>query len=88
MKVKFDKSFSKSIDKLKNKQIKLRIKKFIISVEEANKITDISSVTKMRGYDTYYRSKIGSYRIGIEFKNDILIFIIAAHRKDIYKNFP
>lgn len=46
MKVVFDKSFSKSIDKLKNKNTSHRVIKFIIRCENAKSINDIPSIKK------------------------------------------
>lgn len=46
MKVTFERSFSKGIDKLKNQQVKDRIIKLIEKCEEAKVITDIPNVKK------------------------------------------
>jgi len=89
MNVVFDKSFNKSIDKIRDIKVKERIIKIIISVENADNVEIIPQVKKMRGWQNYYRIKFGDYRIGIELEtNNTIRFIIAAHRKDIYRNFP
>lgn len=88
MKVEFDKSFSKSIDKLKNKRVKLQIIKFIEAIENAKSLKEITSIKKMKGHVVSYRKKIGDYRIGFEYNKSIITFIIVAHRKDIYNMFP
>ncbi|MBW7867207.1 MAG: type II toxin-antitoxin system RelE/ParE family toxin [Brumimicrobium sp.] len=88
MNVTFDKSFDKSLDKLKNQQIKSRISKIIEKCETANKLTDIPNLKKMTSFTSYYRIKIGDYRVGIEFDGTTIDFVIVAHRKDIYKVFP
>lgn len=87
--VEFDRSFSKSIDKLKNKRIKEKTIKFIEEVENINSIKQLTSIKKLKGHKIYYRKKIGDYRIGFEYqKNNTVVFIIIAHRKDIYTLFP
>jgi mRNA interferase RelE/StbE len=88
MKVGFDKSFSKSLDKLKNEQVKKRIISLIEKCEAAEKLTDISNLKKMTSFTNFYRIKLGDYRIGLEYEDDTLIFIVVAHRKDIYDIFP
>jgi mRNA interferase RelE/StbE len=88
MKVTFERSFSKGIDKLKNQQVKNRIIKLIEKCEEAKVITDIPNVKKMTSFSSFYRFKIGDYRIGVELENDTINFVIVSHRKDIYKVFP
>ena len=85
----FDKSFSKSIDKIREEKVKERILKIIISVEKAESIDQILNIKKMAGWLNYYRIKSGDYRIGIELENITTVrFIIISHRKDIYRNFP
>ena len=89
MNVLFDRSFSKSIDKIRDQKIKERIIKIIYSVEQAGSTDKIPNIKKMTGWLNYYRIKSGDYRIGIELEPDNTIrFIVISHRKDIYKNFP
>ncbi|MGA9351150.1 MAG: type II toxin-antitoxin system RelE/ParE family toxin [Anaerolineae bacterium] len=42
----------------------------------------------MKGYDTFYRIRLGDYRIGIEVLEDKVILVRILHRKDIYRYFP
>lgn len=89
MNVVFDRSFSKSIDKIREEKIKSRIIGIITSVEKAGSIDKIPNLKKMTGWLNYYRIKFGDYRIGIELENNNTIrFIIVSHRKNIYKIFP
>lgn len=88
MKVVFDKSFSKSIEKLGNRKIKTKITDFIVKLEAAGSLEEIPSVKKMTGFTVYFRAKIGDYRIGMELQKDEVRLITVAHRKDIYKRFP
>jgi mRNA interferase RelE/StbE len=87
--IEFDKSFSKSLDKLKDSKIKERIENIILDFDKASKISDIKHLKKLVGFKSYYRLRIGDYRIGIELKTSTIVrFIIIAQRKDIYKIFP
>ncbi|WP_417909752.1 type II toxin-antitoxin system RelE family toxin [Candidatus Electronema sp. PJ] len=43
---------------------------------------------KLKGYDTFYRVRIGDYRIGLKLAEDGLIFVRCLHRKEIYRYFP
>ena len=87
--VEFDKSFSKSLDKLKDSEVKRKIEHIIINFDKSEFITDVKNVKKLVGFKTYYRIRIGDYRLCIELKaDDIVRFIVIAHRKDIYKIFP
>jgi mRNA interferase RelE/StbE len=54
---------------------------------------EINGLKKIQGYETYYRIRLGDYRLGIEIieegaKEDGVYFIRFLHRKDIYKYFP
>lgn len=89
MRVDFDKSFDKSLDKIKNKSLFPKIEKIIINCENSKSLSEIPNVKKLNGYKTYYRIKMGEYRIGFEMIGKQTIkFILVAHRKDIYKSFP
>jgi len=51
-------------------------------------LSDIQNLKKMQGYDTFYRIRLGDYRIGIEVAADQVILVRILHRKDIYRYFP
>jgi len=87
--IEFDKSFEKSLEKIKNKSLYQKIEKAIIECENARNLAELSNIKKLTGYKYYYRLRIGEYRLGVEkISDDTLRFIIIAHRKDIYKLFP
>ncbi len=88
MKIIFTKAFSKDLKRLKNKVIKKRIVNAIEKIENANTLSNITSIKKLQGSDNHYRIRIGNYRLGIKEKDDILILMRFLHRKDIYRNFP
>ena len=43
---------------------------------------------KLVGYETYYKIRVGNYRIGVELKSETMVFCRVLHRKDIYRYFP
>ena len=89
MKVGFDKSFIKAVVKIKNTLVLKRIENIIYSLESAETIENVSNIKKLIGYTSYYRIKIGVYRIGFELINpDEIRLITILHIKDIYKKFP
>ncbi len=88
MKVSFDKSFHKKLIRIKDSQVLIKIKQSILQAEEAVDIQHIPHIKKMEGFKTFYRIRIGDYRIGVELKKDTICFITIADRKDIYKSFP
>lgn len=87
--VEFDKSFSKSLDKLTDTKILARIEKVILKLEQFETLDQVSNSKKLIGFSTYYRIKIGDYRLGFEKINEKKVrIIVVLHRKDIYKKFP
>ena len=89
MKIEFDKSFEKSLSHIHNPGILRRLKRIILQIENSQSRSELTSVKKLSGFSSYYRIKIGDYRIGLEIiHNSIVRFIIIAHRKDIYRIFP
>ncbi len=87
--IEFDKSFAKSLDKVKNKSLYPKIEKLILDLEKSESIQDFPNIKKLTGFKSYYRVRIGEYRIGFEkISENTFRLLIVAHRKDIYKLFP
>lgn len=85
----YDKSFEKSLEKIKDNTILHRIENAILKAEKATTIENIPNSKKLTGYPRYYRIKIGDYRLGYEKINkETIRLIIIEHRKDIYRKFP
>lgn len=41
----------------------------------------------IKGFKSYYRIRIGDYRIGFKVESNAVIFMRVCHRKDIYRYF-
>lgn len=88
MNVLFESSFEKDLRKISNKEVKISILQAIQNTKISNSLREIKNLKKLRSFGSYYRIKIGDYRIGLELLNNSLIFVRCLHRKDIYKYFP
>lgn len=89
MNLSFERSFLKSLDKISDEAVKNKIVEVIINVEEANSLHEINQLKKLKGFKNYYRIRLGDYRIGLEVQNnDMVIFVLIAHRKEVYRRFP
>ena len=64
MKTVYKNSFVKDLKKVREKNIKNRVRSMIEDAEQAEKISELAGLKKMRGGENYYRIRIGSYRIG------------------------
>ncbi len=88
MQILFERSFSRDLKKVKDKQTLKRIKEVIAEVEAAASLSGLTNLKKLEGFDTYYRIRSGDYRIGIEVLQDKIIFVRVLNRKEIYRYFP
>ncbi|HEY9866536.1 type II toxin-antitoxin system RelE family toxin [Planktothrix paucivesiculata] len=88
MKIKFESRFEKDLRKIKDKKVLSELKQIIIQCKTTENPLEINHLKKLQGYDTFYRIRLGNYRIGIELSEDTIIFTRFLHRKDIYKFFP
>ncbi len=86
MKTDFRKSFARDLQSRKNDSTFLnRVKEAIECIEQAQTTSTIANLKKLKGESDYYRIRLGSYRIGIRIEDDLVVFIRALHRKDIYR---
>jgi mRNA interferase RelE/StbE len=88
VKVGFEASFARDLKKIRDNSILNRVERVIANAKEAETLQNVRSLTKLRGYDTFYRIRIGDYRVGIEVVGDEVIFVRVLHRKNIYRYFP
>ena len=90
MKTEFKNSFLKDISVVKDKKLRSRLERLIVSVETADDLSQIPNIKKLKGQKNkvYYRSRIGNYRIGMIIREDTVIFVCFLNRKEIYRYFP
>jgi mRNA interferase RelE/StbE len=88
MQVKYESRFQKDLKNINNASILEKIKTVIENCKQADSIQQINQLKKMRGYNQFYRVRVGDYRIGLAIQDDIFIFVRCLHRKDIYRYFP
>ena len=88
MKVKFEASFEKDLLKIKDKQVLKKVRVLLETLKQAESLSEIAAVTKLKGYTSFYRIRIGNYRLGFELVDNALILTRILHRKEIYRYFP
>ena len=88
MKVEVLNSFEKDIAKIKDKDLALEVFALIEMLEACSNLTTIPKLKKMQGKGSYYRIRLGDYRVGLQINNKTLTLIRFMSRKDIYKYFP
>jgi len=106
MKIIYERKFLKDIQKIKDKKLLNRIREKIEQVEKVivqhtdnGTIPEINGFSKLQGYESFYRIRVGDYRLGIcleihsgademNGEEDIFRMVRCLHRKHIYQFFP
>jgi mRNA interferase RelE/StbE len=88
VKTEFKASFLKCVHKIVDNNLKAKIIECIQQVELSDNIKQINDLKKLKSHKSFYRIKLGDYRIGVKIDSEIVVFVTVAHRKDIYKLFP
>ena len=88
MQIKYEAKFEKDLKKIQDTNLLKRLKKLIHTIQKSNSTIDIPHIKKLKGHDSFYRIKIGDYRIGFELLNEELILTRILHRKKTYRYFP
>lgn len=88
MKVRFLSGFEKDLGLTRDKKLAQIILECIQLFENAERLSDIPNIKKMKGHSTAYRYRKSRYRIGFYFENGIATFAAFAPRDTIYTRFP
>ena len=88
MNVEFKDGFLKDLRGVKDKALLRRVRELIETVERAQGLDEIGNVKRLKGSGSYYRVRIGDYRVGLYVENDAVTFVRFLNRKDIYRYFP
>ena len=88
MNVAFRRSFVRDLRRVRDNNLRERVKETIEAIEGVETLREMSNVKKLRGGEGYYRIRIGDYRLGLVLEGDTVVFVRFLHRKDIYRYFP
>lgn len=90
MQIVFEKKIFKDFDKVDDFVLQ-KVQALISGLRNTKTLEEIKigfDCKKMQGYTSYYRIRIGEYRLGFSVDKDQVRLIRFLHRKDIYKFFP
>jgi len=88
MKVEFLSTFNKDLNKLSSAPVRKSLKTLIIKLESSENLSSIPNLKKLTRHKYAYRIRLGDYRVGFFFENNVIQLARIAHRKDIYRIFP
>jgi mRNA interferase RelE/StbE len=85
----YKKAFLKDLAKLPL-PYRQQIEKLVFKkIPQLDSVFAVPNMKKIKGYQDYYRIRVGDYRIGCEVKEaKRVIFYRVKSRSDIYKLFP
>ncbi len=75
MELEFRESFLKDIKRIREKGVKKKVAAVITEAKAASSLSAIRNVKKMEGSESYYRVRIGDYRIGLKLQGATLVFL-------------
>ena len=89
MKILYSKAFGKDLETIRrNPEMKKRLLVLIEKLKTTKSLDEIQGLKKIEGYTSYYRLRIGDYRLGTKIIGDDIELIRFLHRRDIYRRFP
>lgn len=88
MRVEFRKSFARDLRKLRDPTTLKRIGAAIKELEAAHHLSELANLKKMSGGSSFYRIRVGDYRLGAVLEGDGIELVRCLHRRDIYRYFP
>ena len=88
MTVEFRASFARDLRTIRDADLLARIQVAVEAVEQAEKLQDVPNLIRMQGGGTYYRLRVGDYRLGLSVTDNIVAFVRCLNWSEIYKNFP
>lgn len=88
MRAEFKNSFAKDVRAIESDRLRQRIREVIEIVEEAESTKHIPNLKRLRKAGSYFRIRIGEYRLGLIIKGQKATFVRCLHRKEVYRYFP
>jgi mRNA interferase RelE/StbE len=88
MQIQYQKKFLKDLASITSKSRETIENLVFKTFSEYENIEKSGKLEKLRGYNSYFKIRVGNYRIGLKIENDILSYERVLHRKEIYKFFP
>ena len=88
MKVVFTNRFGRDLRRVKDRRVLQRVRDAIANVESAANLREIRELKKLAAVGSFYRIRIGDYRLARAIENGVVEFIRCLPRRDLYRHFP
>ena len=88
MRIEVQKSFEKDVENIFDKKLALQLNKIMEDLENCKSLIEIKNLKKLIGKGSYYRIRIGNYRLGLKLEEETITLLRFLNKKDIYTYFP
>lgn len=88
MKVVYLRSFAKDLKKIRLKSLQRELQLTLEQLEQSSTLQDMPNLKKLTHEGSYYRVRIGDYRLGLMIENETVTVVRFLHRRDMYRYFP
>lgn len=88
MKVEYHRSFERDLRNVRDPSLLRRLKTVLLNLEEAEDLESLPGVKAMTGHPSYFRIRLGDYRLGFKRSGDGVRVIRFLSRAEIYRKFP
>lgn len=88
MKVLFLESFARDLSRIRDKDLRERIRQVIQTLESAASLEVVPHLKKLQGRGGFYRIRVREFRIGLRVEGDRVTLVRVLDRKEIYRYFP
>jgi len=86
--VEFRQRFEKDLESIVDPKLLTRLGSALEEVRKAKSLGAVHNLDKLSGKPSYYRIRVGDYRIGFKLAAGTAVFLRCLRRKDIYRHFP
>jgi mRNA interferase RelE/StbE len=77
----FKESFARDLKTVRNKKLLKRVKEVIEAVEQAETLTALPQLKKLKGEQSYFRLRVGEYRMALRSKKTPSCLFVFSHEK-------
>ena len=84
MKTVFRSSFARDLRRIREASLRRRIQQAIEQIEMAETLGDIPTLTKMSGGGSFYRIRLGDYRLGVAVEDEEEVKVEVESREQLH----
>ncbi|HEX5719496.1 MAG TPA: type II toxin-antitoxin system RelE/ParE family toxin, partial [Thermoanaerobaculia bacterium] len=88
LKVLFLESFARDLKRIRDKDLRERVRQVIEGLERSLSLDTVPHLKKLQGKGGFFRIRVGDLRLGLRVEGDKVTLMRILDRKEIYRHFP